>query len=95
MNRITKCLFYADAITLYIWCNDTTREELKRLCLVASVQFEEKKNSDFNSNVYLVIKSVKDMDRIFPTMKKKFIQDMHLEDEYIKTMKGMFREDVK
>ena len=93
MNTIIKCLFFADAITMYILCDANTIEELTRICLIASVQCVELKKHKHQSNLMIVIKSTKDMDRIFPTMKKKFFTDRHLEEDYVYYMRQFFGEE--
>ena len=92
-DRIQEMLFWADAIVMHVYIHDSKDlESLKRLLFIANVQNCELGKNKYNSNFKIVITSLKDMDRIFPELKKLFPDDKYLEDNYVHQYKQFFGE---
>lgn len=89
INRINKTTFWADSISFDILCNDKTKEQLKRICLIASVQCEEKNLATF-CDLKIVITSVKDLDRILPEFIRHFPNSKKFKKEYLQQYKEFF-----
>jgi len=89
INRINKTTFWADSISFDILCDDKTKEQLKRICLIASVQCEEKNLATF-CDLKIVITSVKDLNRIIPELKRHFPNSKKFKKEYLQQYKEFF-----
>ena len=92
MNKISKVLFWGDCISLEIYCIDQNIEKFKRLCFIAGVQYQDEITCKDRFDIKIIINKLKQINRIFPELKKMMPDDKHLNEEYVQTYKKFLGE---